>query len=57
MRLTAGQHWDWGPAGDKTHGRNSHTTELGLHGMVNGGRETTLRGYHHCMEGRGGMGG
>ena len=32
-RLTAGQHRYRGPAGDKTHWRHSHMTELVLHGM------------------------
>ena len=56
-RLTAGQHWDRGPAGDKTHRRHSHATEIGLHGMGDRGRESTLRGDQHRLEGRRGMGG
>ena len=56
-RLTAGQHRDRGPAGDETHRRHSHATELGLHGMCDGGRELTLRRDSHLMEERGGMGG
>ena len=38
-RLTEGEHRDRGPAGDETHQGNSHATDLGLHGMCNGGRE------------------
>ena len=56
MRLMADQYWDWGPAGDATHQRHSHATELGLHGMGYGGRELTPRGDCHCLEGRRGMG-
>ena len=56
-RLTTGQHRDRGPAGDETHQRHSHLTELRLHGMGDGGRESTRRGNHHCLEERGGMGG
>ena len=52
-RLMEGQHWDQGPAGDKTHWRHSHVTEIGLHGMGDGVRESTLRGDRHSLEGRG----
>ena len=57
MRLKVGQHQDQGTAGYETHRRHSHATELGLHGMGDGGRESTPRGDCHRLEGRRGMGG
>ena len=56
-RLAAGQHQDQSPAGDETHQGNSHATELGLHGMGDGGRESTPGGDCHRLEGSGCMGG
>ena len=55
--LTAGQHQDRSPAGNETHRRHSHATELGLHGIGDRDKDPTPRGVFHCMEGRGGMGG
>ena len=57
MRLKVGQHQDQGTAGYETHRRHSHATEIGLHGMGNGCRESITRGYRHRLEGRRGMGG
>ena len=56
-RFTEGQHRYWGPARDKNHRIHSHATYIGLHGMSDGGRESTPRGDHHRLEGCGGMGG
>ena len=43
-RLKAGQYRDQGLAGDGTHCGHSHATDLRLHGMGNGGRESTPGG-------------
>ena len=55
--LTAGKYHDQVPTGDETQRRHYHATELGLHGMGYGGRESTPRGDRHRLEGLGGMGG
>ena len=50
MRLTEWQHLDRGLAVDETHRRHSRATETGLHGMGNGGRDSTPRGDLNRLE-------
>ena len=56
-RLTEGQHWDQGPAGDETHRGHSHTMGFGLNSMGNGDRESTPGRGCHFLEGGKGVGG
>ena len=54
-RLTSGQHWDRGPAGDETQRMHSQATDLASNGMGDRAKESTPSMNRHRLERRRGM--